>query len=105
MKPELKNVTISGIKTEDKISAKGKPFLNYKIKANEMLFNVSQYNVSRNINITNENGEILSLNNFLAIYSDKEFIADIVYEFLLKEYNGEKKTQYEITGIHIIPTF
>ena len=105
MKPELKNVTISGIKTEDKISAKGKPFVNYKIKANEMLFDVSQYNVSRDINITNENGEILSLGKFLAIYSDKEFIADIVYEFLLKEYNGEKRTKYEITGVHITPTF
>lgn len=105
MKGEFKNVTISGIKTENKVSAKGKPYLNYKITANGMPFDVSQYNVSRNINITNENGEILSLDKFLAIYSNKEFIADIVDGFSLKEYNGEKRTQYEITEIHVIPTF
>jgi hypothetical protein len=100
---EFKNVTVSHLKSEEKTSAKGTPYFLYTLKLNGLPFNFSSYNLPKNI--TNENAEILSFDNFFKVYAGKEFVADIEIQFLPNTYNGKDVKKDAIVGIHIKPTF
>ncbi len=103
MTAEFKNVTVSHLKSEEKISKIGKPYTKYTLKLNGLPFDFSSKNLPKNI--THENGEILSFDKFFNVYCGKEFTACIEIQFLPNTYNGEESKQYEIVGIHIKPTF
>jgi len=97
------NVRVSHLKSEEKTSAKGTPYFLYTLKLDGLPFNFSSYNLPNNI--TNENAEILSFDNFFKAYGGKEFMAEIEIQFLPNTYNGKEGKKYEIVGIHIKPTF
>lgn len=100
---KIKNVTITSFTQENKVSAKGKEYPKYTLKANNMPFSFTSYNLPNDI--TNENGELLSFDAFLSVYKNKEFTADLEMEFVPNNFNGQEGKRENIVGIHITPTF
>ena len=103
MKAEFKNVIITSITEEKKVSAKGKEYSKYTLKANNLPFSFTWHNSPNDI--TNENGEILSFDTFLSVYKNKEFTADLEIEFVPNNFNGQEGKKENIVGIHIKPIF
>ena len=100
---EIKNVTITSLTEEKKVSAKGKEYSKFTLKVNNLPFSFTSYNLPNDI--TNENGEILSFDAFLSVYKNKEFTADLEIEFVPNNFNGQEGKKENIVCMHITPTF
>lgn len=99
---EFKNVSVTNLNEEKKVSAKGKEYSKYNLKLNNMPFSFTSYNLPKDIT---QGEEILSFDRFFAVFQNKEFMADIEIDFVPNNYNGQDSKKENVVGIHIIPIF